>query len=566
MRAELLKQDQDVIDRVNQFPKDDPGLSDKKKAAEKEYKFPSALKERFPSLNLYDGDTVGVGEGNRATGAAEQWACVCSLAVMTTCLCAKYASEKGDGETVKKAQGMLVQYQKRGSKLFGVHHDARPLTEDEVVEWGSGLISHADTPEKMGASYLTMVIHDLTKVKSIVAPLAEKYPQLNDEALTAKFIDGVIAGEAVLPGSYRGPELTDIKTCDEAMRNAIKAGFLTGFNASQVMQGESTAVDGLKVSRFLKDHPDALWFMDHYLLDTAGILGKPHAFIGSIIVDGNTFKPYNAYINCLVSGTPQGGRPAGDMSTSCQQANSAYHEYRLGADMVNAAKDDELGQGLQTLAKDLGVKEAEMRVAFARTVELSRATTNEAARGLLKCWQHAKERFGPELIAGLVTEMNIDGVDRGSHESSNPLEVVVMLEYSPKTMNDAAKSDDWEAEVSIILGAWPNHRFLLSVEAGCGHLLTRGWVCAGLFAVLWRCGRAAIVAQSEAGETRNPYTVTINPIAMRTAPKYAESSGYTWLQWFGEMLQAWRAGNALAPLLEKAVCAKELQLEWAANI
>jgi len=551
---------------VNQFPKDDPGLSDKKKAAEKEYKFPSALKERFPSLNLYDGDTVGVGEGNRATGAAEQWACVCSLAVMTTCLCAKYASEKGDGETVKKAQGMLVQYQKRGSKLFGVHHDARPLTEEEVVEWGSGLISHADTPEKMGASYLTMVIHDLTKGKSIVAPLAEKYPQLNDEALTAKFIDGVIAGEAVLPGSYRGPELTDIKTCDEAMRNAIKAGFLTGFNASQVMQGESTAVDGLKVSRFLKDHPDALWFMDHYLLDTAGILGKPHAFIGSIIVDGNTFKPYNAYINCLVSGTPQGGRPAGDMSTSCQQANSAYHEYRLGADMVNAAKDDELGQGLQTLAKDLGVKEAEMRVAFARTVELSRATTNEAARGLLKCWQHAKERFGPELIAGLVTEMNIDGVDRGSHESSNPLEVVVMLEYSPKTMNDAAKSDDWEAEVSIILGAWPNHRFLLSVEAGCGHLLTRGWVCAGLFAVLWRCGRAAIVAQSEAGETRNPYTVTINPIAMRTAPKYAESSGYTWLQWFGEMLQAWRAGNALAPLLEKAVCAKELQLEWAANI
>ena len=116
---------------------------------------------------------------------------------------------------------------------------------------------------------------------------------------------------------------------------------------------------------------------------------------------------------------------------------------------------------------------------------------------------------------------------------------LVMLEYSPKALNDAAKGADWEAEVAILLG---------------------------LFAVLWRCGRAAIVAQSEAGETRNPYTVTINPIAMRTAPKYAESSGYTWLQWFGEMLQAWKASNALAPLLEKAVCAKELQLEWAANI
>lgn len=78
---------------------------------------------------------------------------------------------------------------------------------------------------------------------------------------------------------------------------------------------------------------------------------------------------------------------------------------------------------------------------------------------------------------------------------------LVMLEYSPKALNDAAKGADWEAEVAILLG---------------------------LFAVLWRCGRAAIVAQSEAGETRNPYTVTINPIAMRTAPKYAESSGYTW--------------------------------------
>ena len=73
-------------------------------------------------------------------------------------------------------------------------------------------------------------------------------------------------------------------------------------------------------------------------------------------------------------------------------------------------------------------------------------------------------------------------------------------------------------------------------------------------------------AQHEAGETRNPYTVTINPIAMRTAPKYAESSGYTWLQWFSEMLSAWKNSSALAPLLEKAVCAKELQLEWAANI
>merc|ERR1711871_225338 len=188
-------------------------------------------------------------------------------------------------------------------------------------------------------------------------------------------------------------------------------------------------------------------------------------------------------------------------------------------------------------------KPEDMRLAFARTVELSRATSNGAALGLLNCWQKAKERFGPELMAGLVHELNIDGLSKQAAavvpESSDPTKVSAMLEYSPKALNDAAKGVDWEAEVAILLG---------------------------LFAVLWRCSRAAVVAQSEAGEVRNPYTVTINPIAMRTAPKYSESSGYTWLQWFSEMLSAWKQNNALAPLLEKAVCAKELQLDWAANM
>lgn len=119
-----------------------------------------------------------------------------------------------------------------------------------------------------------------------------------------------------------------------------------------------------------------------------------------------------------------------------------------------------------------------MYLAFARTVELSRATSNGAALGLLNCWQKAKERFGPELMAGFVSELNIDGLAQGPQvgpESSDPTRVSVMLEYSPKALNDAAKGADWEAEVAILLG---------------------------LFAVLWRCGRAAIVAQSEAGETR----------------------------------------------------------------
>ena len=67
---ELLRGDQDVIDRVTnkQLPEEEA----KKLKKEAVYEFPIALKERFPSLNLYDGDTVGVGEGGRATGSDEQ--------------------------------------------------------------------------------------------------------------------------------------------------------------------------------------------------------------------------------------------------------------------------------------------------------------------------------------------------------------------------------------------------------------------------------------------------------------------------------------------------------------
>ena len=525
-----------TIDKVNN--KSLPEEQQKKEKRDAEYEFPQALKERFPSLRLYEGDTVGVGEGGRATGSDEQWACVCSLAVMTTCLRAHIAAEGDDGATVTTAAKMLTQYQTRGSTLFGFEHAPAPLTEENVVQWGASLKSHARTPQMMGASYLTMVIHDLTKVKSIVAPLEEKYPHYRDEQLTAKFIDAVISGEVT---EWKSQDLTDIQSCDPTMRGHIKEGFATGFNASQVMQGESTSVDGFLMAEFLKKSPDALWFMDHYLLDTAGILGKKHAFIGSVIVNRDTFEPYNAYINCLVSGKADGGGTGERVPDNAHTSHSAYHTYRL--EKVGALKDGELKSGLQALAHDLTVPVEQMEVAFARTVELSRATSNGAALGLLKCWQSAKERFGPELMAGLVTELNKDGLVKGEHvrKETDSHKVAVMLEYSPKALNDAAKGPDWEAEVPILLG---------------------------LFAVLWRCGRAAIEAQAEAVDTRNrnPYTVTINPIAMRTAPKYAESSGYTWLQWFSEMLSAWKQSNALAPLLEKAVCAKELQLEWAANI
>lgn len=71
---ELIDHDQAVIEEVAGGG-DPPALES--------YLFPAAMIERFPSLRLYAGETMGVGEGGRATGAAEMYACICSLSIIT---------------------------------------------------------------------------------------------------------------------------------------------------------------------------------------------------------------------------------------------------------------------------------------------------------------------------------------------------------------------------------------------------------------------------------------------------------------------------------------------------
>jgi hypothetical protein len=53
---ELLCNDQKIIDEVK------AGTTDRDEALQK-YQFPVAIEQRFPSLLLYTGETVGVGEG-----------------------------------------------------------------------------------------------------------------------------------------------------------------------------------------------------------------------------------------------------------------------------------------------------------------------------------------------------------------------------------------------------------------------------------------------------------------------------------------------------------------------
>ena len=78
-----------------------------------------------------------------------------------------------------------------------------------------------------------------------------------------------------------------------------------------------------------------------------------------------------------------------------------------------------------------------MRVCFAPTLELSRATTTASALGALKVWTDATDRFGVDLMQNLVSELNVDGLEEGGEPSSKPAKVAILLEYAPKTMNDA---------------------------------------------------------------------------------------------------------------------------------
>ena len=311
---ELILADQAVIESLGNVRE---ATAEAKDAALPKYRFPAAIEAKFPSLQLYAGTTVGVGEGGRGSGSAEKWACICSLAIQTLVVNSFHASQEGNADAVEAAVKVATQYQKFGPKIFGVPNPPRPLSSDDVIAWGRSCCERAPTPETMGASYLTMVIHDLTKMKSLKEPLAAKHPDLNEESLTAKFVEEVVNGE--WPGSA---ELVDILGCDAGMRSAMMAGFMTGFNASQVMQGESTAVDLLRMTQFLNEHPGSDWFVDHYMLDTAGILGKPHAFTGTIIVEGYTFELYSRFIDDLVKGKAS--------PVACVKEYQEYHNFRVG--------------------------------------------------------------------------------------------------------------------------------------------------------------------------------------------------------------------------------------------
>jgi hypothetical protein len=295
--------------------------------AERTFEFPRAMIGRFPSLALYDGDTVDNGGGGRPSGQPELYACLCSLAVMTSALRAFFGSLAEPG-VAARATAMVTQAQARGpAPMFGVKAPARPLSEADLVGWGGAIRQRAPTVRRrlrgflrfsgrsasqdvaLAASFYTLVAHDLMKSCALVGPL-RALPGLVGEALTGSWLECFAAPPEDAEGppfdGTRWPEfgqqqrllVHDYCRLPPAYQQLIASGFKTGFNLAQAVQGEAAPVAAEAIVAFLRQHGRAAhFFLDHYLLGTAGVLGAStlgamgfkQGFVTSIVMDGHTY-------------------------------------------------------------------------------------------------------------------------------------------------------------------------------------------------------------------------------------------------------------------------------------
>ena len=270
--------------------------------ARRQFTFPLAMQARFPALRLYTGDVVGVGGGGRASGDDESWAVTCSLAVMTAALRAHAAATAGeqpgaDGGAGRLAVGVVSRAQTRGPTLFGDNLAAMPLSLLQLERWGADLRSHAPTAGALAASYLAVVLHDLEKLDRIITPTKSMHPSVPDESLLGWWL-----------ASKDGGKAAGLTKLSAHYRTLLIEGFKAGFNAAQAVQGEAAAAAAVPIARFLRKYGSGsrggALFLDHYMLDTAGVLGAPtlshcgfkQGFVTSMVMDGYTFPAFARFI------------------------------------------------------------------------------------------------------------------------------------------------------------------------------------------------------------------------------------------------------------------------------
>ena len=361
--------------------------------------------------------TKVVGEGRSGTGEAEYHAIRRSFMFKTLAINAYLSNRDGEKErSTRFAECMVVNQGPRPvpEKLCGVTVDAAALTHADACSLGEMFwTAGGDNDECRWMRDMTLALHDLSKLTSVCASaeLASAGVQLEDWAVMVHTI-ARLQESGVLPSSKLAEEM--------------KAGFASGFELAQFVQGEAPAAA-------LPTGAIAAHFWDHFVADTAGV------FPSEFATEGATKLPRMAEYSSAVMNAATSRLFTKAMET-LQSDGSAEHKfeewalYRLGD-----------GVKLDTLMTALGADgdagmQRTVSVAVGRTCAMARIDPGVAMRAARQAmgdaWLEAIQILGTTAISEFATALR-----------SAP----VLLEYSPEIVFKTAKDAEFAARMPLAL-------------------------------------------------------------------------------------------------------------------
>lgn len=401
-----------------------------------------------PILDIYSGDMCKVvGEGRTGTGTDERMTIVRSMAQVVLASCAFLYNEKGNVDRCNSFVTALAENQHVFQSLCGVKIPPQPLTTEQAVNLGRryvrGTADGENTDAVRAAKWLTLAIHDVAKLKSVIAR-AEKAAgrALTDAEITAGAIEELVqqghaalqqaqemhAGHADAEQQRRelfASQKYPVYFLDPDLLAGMQLGFASGFELAQFVQGEAplSAIQGVGGV--------PLWFFDHYIADTAGIYPNAMPTDGASALGPAWYSSFvlNGELQCLFT-------DAIDIVTGPDTDDDkmgAWRKYRIGDDVsIDSLLDTWI------LASELPAEPATVRTwvtALAGCV-ISMARVGPRGAAQASARRRVVEALKPcvDLIARLFPEApTTKKIDR------------VLLEYSPNIVNYAATAKEYDA-------------------------------------------------------------------------------------------------------------------------
>lgn len=372
-----------------------------------------------PVLAMYrECDTTKVvGEGRSGSGEAEYHAIRRSFMFKTLAINAYLSNRDGDTKrSMRFAEYMAVNQGPRPvpEKLCGVEVDAAALTHADACALGEMFwTAGGDNDECRWMCDMTLALHDLVKLTSVCASaeLESAGVELEDWAVMVHTI-AKLQVSGVLPSS---------KLADE-----MKAGFASGFELAQFVQGEAPAAA-------LPAGAIAAHFWDHFVADTAGVFPSEFATEGATKLP-RMVEHSSAVMNAATTRLFTKAMETLQSDDSTENKFEAWALYRLGD-----------GVKLETLVTALGAEGDEdmqktVSVAVGRTCAMARidpGVAMQAARQAMgDAWLGAIQLIGATAISEFATALRT---------------APVLLEYSPEIVFKTAKDADFATRMPLAL-------------------------------------------------------------------------------------------------------------------